>query len=364
MIAFLLLMATNSKVQLPVNSPGVQPDLSVRFEFRAPNAKRVGLNLEGSDEWVMEKGKDGIWSFTTQPLTPDLYGYSFNVDGVPSTDPTNSSFKPNLIWQSNMILVPGTPAEPWEVQDVPHGSLTEHFYRSDVAGDQRDYWVYTPPQYKPSGGDKFPVLYLLHGYSDTAIAWSAVGKANVILDNLIAAKKVKPLIVVMPLGYGVPGFGNPGGRAFSDKVIRKRNYDQFRTALLSEVIPMVETQYRISKDRKQRAIAGLSMGGYETLYVGLNNLDKFAYVGAFSAGGFPEKLDDEFPNLDGSKINRSIKSFWISCGVDDGLIQPNRGLVSWLNQKNVKVQLTETPGRHDWMVWRRDLIEFSQTLFK
>jgi enterochelin esterase family protein len=362
-IGLLSITTSMAKDQLPVSEHGVQSDGSIRFEVKAPNAKVVRLNLEGSDPVPMVKGTGGVWSYTTAPLTPDLYGYTFDVDGVSTLDPNNPSFKPNLIWQSNMILVPGTPPQPWEVQDVPHGNVTEHFYKSGVIGDQRDYFVYTPPGYNPKENKKYPVLYLLHGYSDTAIGWTAVGKAQVILDNLIAAKKAKPMVIVMPLGYGVPDFASPRGPGFSNPGRVKNNFDNYRTALLTEVIPQVESDYRVFKDRKNRAIAGLSMGGAETLYVGLNNLDKFAYVGAFSTGGLSGNFDEDFPGLTAAAANRALKVFSVSCGTDDGLISFNRNLVTWLKGKNIKVDQIETPGRHAWMVWRRNLIEYSQKLF-
>jgi enterochelin esterase-like enzyme len=357
-------MATSTKAQAPVSPYLVQSDGSVRFELRAPNAKVVRVALEGSAPIPMTKGPGGVWSCTTLPLAPDLYGYTFDVDGVTTLDTTNPVFKPNLIWQSNMLLVPGNPPQPWEVQDVPHGSVTERFYKSGVIGDQRDYFVYTPPEYNPRASKKYPVLYLLHGYSDTAIGWTAVGKAQVILDNLIAAKKVEPMLVVMPLGYGVPGFASPRNSGFSDRSIVKKNFDQYRTALLTEVIPQVEAEYKVFKDKKNRAIAGLSMGGAETLYVGLNNLDKFSYIGAFSTGGLSSDFPEDFPDLTAANANRSLKEFYVACGTEDGLIGFNRSLVSWLKGKNIKVEQVETPGSHSWMVWRRDLVDFSQKLFK
>jgi enterochelin esterase-like enzyme len=357
-------MASKSNSQVMVSRRGVQPDDSVRFEVKAPNAKKVFLNLEGSDATPMVKGAGGVWEYTTPPLKPDLYGYSFDVDGVPTLDVDNPSFKPNLIWQSNMILVPGTPPLPWEIQDVPHGNLTEHFYKSPSIGDERNYFVYTPPGYNPRAGKKYPVLYLLHGYSDVASGWSAVGKAQVILDNLIAAAKATPMVIVMPLGYGVPGFASPAGSGFSDRTLVQKNYDLFRTALLSEVVPQVEQDYRVFSDKKHRAIAGLSMGGAETLYTGLNNLDKFDYVGAFSSGGLTTDFATEFPSVNGRTVNKSLKLLYVACGTDDGLITFNRQLVNWLKEKGAKVESVETPGRHTWMVWRRDLIEFSQRLFR
>ena len=361
---FIPALTLGTLAQGPIVSPDVHADHSVTFRFKDPGAKRVDLNLEGSDGVKMSRDPNGIWTYTTDPLTPDLYGYSFSADGETRLDPSNSLTKPNLIWSSNMVLVPGSPALPWEVQPVPHGTLHRHFYKSSAIGDERDFFVYTPAGYSPTKGPKLPVLYLLHGYSDTANGWTAVGQAHLILDNLIAAEKAKPMIVVMTLGYGVPDFASPRRNGFGNSAVVEQNYNLYQKALFEEVIPAVEREYRASSRRQDRAIAGLSMGGAETLWVGLNNLDRFSHIGAFSTGGLPNDLDKDFPNFDGKKANRSLKAFWISCGTEDGLIGVNRSIVSWLKGKGTKVELHEMPGRHAWMVWRRNLIDFSQTLFR
>jgi len=350
--------------QGPIISPEVHADRTVTFRYRDPGAKKVELGLEGADAVPMTKGQNGVWSITTQPLAPDLYGYSFTADGEARLDIHNPSTKPNLIWIGNMVLVPGDPPLPWEVQSVPHGLVHHHFYKSEIIGDERDYFVYTPPGYQPGRGPKLPVLYLLHGYSDMANGWTAVGKANVIMDNLIALGKTKPMIVVMTLGYGVPDFASPNRSGFRESGIVEKNYDLFKKALFGEVIPMVEHDYRASSNRKDRAIAGLSMGGAETLIIGLNNLDKFSYVGAFSSGGLPGSLDSNFAGFSGKKVNNALKELWISCGTEDGLIAPHRAAIAWMKAKGANVDAHETPGRHAWMVWRRNLAEFSQRLFK
>ncbi len=352
-----------AEAQRSLVSPEVHADHTVTFRLKLPGATKVNFDLEGRDAVPMKKGEDGVWTYTTDALAPDIYGYSFEADGTTILDPNNALIKPNLIWRGNMVVVPSTPPEDWEVQNVPHGALHRHFYRSGVIGDERDYFVYTPPGYE-AGKGKYPVLYLLHGFSDMANGWTSVGMANVIMDNLIAQGKVKPMLVVMTLGYGVPDFAMPGGRSFGDRSLTKENYDKYRDALFAEVIPAVETEYRASKDRKDRAIAGLSMGGAESLYTGLNNLDRFAYVGAFSSGGLGADFDAEFPKLTSAEANRRLKELWISCGTDDGLITFNRDLVKWLKGKNVKLTAVETPGRHAWMVWRRDLIQFTPLLFR
>lgn len=345
-------------------SPEVHPDRSVTFRFRDPGAAKVELDLEGRDPVAMTKDDAGVWTCTTEPLRPDLYGYAFSADGEVRLDPLNYLRKPNLIWQSNMVLVPGSPPEPWEVQHVPHGTVDHHFYRSGIIGDERDYFVYTPPGYSVHGHERYPVLYLLHGFSDTAEGWTAVGQANFILDNLIAQGRVKPMLVVMPLGYGVPGFASPFGQNFRDHDLNLRNFSNFRRALIEEVVPQVEHEYRVQNDQKHRAIAGLSMGGAESLFVGLNNVDKFAYVGAFSSGGLPGSADTAFSDLTSHEANSHLKLLWIACGKQDGLITFNRSLVKALRDKGVQLTAVETEGRHEWPVWRRNLVSFATQLFK
>ena len=341
-------------------TPEVHSDNSVTFRFRAPNAQEVKLTREGAEALAMQKDDAGVWTVNTAPLPPDYYGYSIVVDGQRLIDPYNSLLKPNLLSTESMVHVQGPPSLPWELNDVPHGEVHHHFYRSAVASDDRDFYVYTPPGYDPAAKTTYPVLYLLHGYSDDASGWTAVGRANIIFDNLIAQRKTKPMIVVMPLGYGTMemirvGWGHPE--------VREQNLTKFREALLTEVMPKVEGAYRITKDRNSRAIAGLSMGGSESLLTGLNNLDKFAWVGAFSAGGLPEPFDKDFPGLD-ANANQKLRLLWIACGTEDRLITANRNLREWLKTKGIQHADIETPGMHTWMVWRRNLAEFSSLLFR
>lgn len=345
------------------NTPEVHPDNSVTFRFFAPRAEEVKLEREGTEAVAMKKDDQGVWSVTTPPLDPDYYGYSIIVDGARSIDPFNHLLKANLLSNETVVHVPGPATLPWEVQDVPRGELHVHFYRSAIADDQRNYYVYTPPGYDPKAKKTYPVLYLLHGYSDDASGWSAVGHANVIFDNLIAQGKVKPMIVVMPLGYGTMEIINLGWGAWSHTDVRDKNFANFTQALLTEVMPKVESEYRVAGDRNSRAIAGLSMGGSESLLTGLNHLDKFAWIGAFSSGGIPDAFDKDFPSLD-AKANQQIRLLWIACGTEDRLIKVNRNLREWLKTKGVNHTDIETPGMHTWLVWRRNLTEFSQLLFR
>jgi enterochelin esterase-like enzyme len=347
----------------PIVSPEVHADGSVTFRLRDPNAVEVKLGLEGVAEPLPMKKDGNGWSVTTAPLAPDYYGYEFMVDGVRMLDPSNHLLVPNLLTPGNAVHVPGPLSLPWELNDVPHGEVHHHFYKSAVAGDDRDYYVYTPPGYDPAAKKTYPVLYLLHGYSDDASGWTAVGYANVILDNLIAQGKAKPMLVVMPLGYGTMEMIQHSWASWSHTDLRDTNFRKFSEALLTEVMPRVESEYRITKNRNARAIAGLSMGGSESLLTGLNNLDKFSWIGAFSSGGIPEDFQKDFPALD-TKANQQIHLLWIACGTEDHLIKINRAFREWLKTKGVKATEIETPGMHTWMVWRRNLAEFAPLLFR
>jgi enterochelin esterase-like enzyme len=363
----ILFLASTADAQTsppPLISPEVLSDHRVTFKFRGPNVKEVTVSIEGAAKPLpMQKDDQGVWSVTTEPLAPDYYGYSFNADGLTMSDPANYAIKPNFLNRASMVHIPGPASFSWEIGAVPHGEIHHHFYKSGVVGDDRDFYVYTPPGYDPRGKQTYPVLYLLHGFSDDASGWTAVGRANVILDNLIAQGKARHMIVVMPLGYGAPEVLAVGFGVFRDRAITERNFHKFSEALLAEVIPRVEAEYLVIKDRNSRAIAGLSMGGSESLLTGLNALDKFGWIGAFSFGGITEDFDKEFPAAD-SKTTEQLHLLWIACGTDDRLIDINRKFRAWLASKNIKHADIETPGAHTWMVWRRNLTEFSGLLFR
>jgi len=365
LVVLILTSFALSQQQPPtITSPDVQPDGKVTFRFLDPGAKEVKLQFEGEPKPLpMTRDDAGVWSLTLGPVDPDIYGYEFIADGVFLMDPNNPSIKPNLLQPQNMVHVSGASPQLWEVAEVPHGVIHHHFFKSKVVGDQRDFYVYTPPGFDPKAKTKYPVFYLLHGYSDSADGWTAVGMANIILDNLIAQGKVKPMIVVMPLGYGTPEMIGLKHAAWDHPDIRQLNFDNFRKSLLTEVIPQVESDYPVSTKREDRAIAGLSMGGSESLLTGLNNIDKFAYVGSFSAGGLNDDFSAAFPALDGKQA-RQLHVLWIACGTGDRLITVNRNLREWLKTKGVKVTEIETPGMHTWLVWRRNLAEFTPLLFR
>ena len=269
--------------QLTYLSPEVHPDDTVTLRLRAPNAQKVYLELEGAMT-AMQQDADGLWTVITPVLAPEIYEYRFVVDGTPILDPRNTDARDNLQTPSSNLTIPGTPPEPWELQSIPHGILEHHFYTSQVVlglpYNQSDYYVYTPPGYNPKSKVGYPVLYLLHGFSDAADGWPSVGKANFILDSLIASGKAKPMIVVMTLGYGNMAVLKPG----RTPALSAQSVDLYQKALLTEVIPQIESSYHVSKKREDRAIAGLSMGGHESLVIGLTHPELFAWIGTFSAG--------------------------------------------------------------------------------
>ena len=367
MLSLLLgIFALSAEAQMPprIVSPEVQADGHVTFRFKDPNAQKVAVMIEGQTQPMpMEKDQSGIWSVTAGPFPADFYGYGFIADGVGLIDPSNTMLKPNLLNVQNQFHIPD-PTLPWETADVPHGEVHHHFYHSKIVGEDRDFYVYTPPNFDPRAKTTYPVLYLLHGFSDDASGWTAVGRANIILDNLIAQGKAKPMIVVMPLGYGDMEVIRRGWGSWQDKELAWRNLTKFTDALLTEVLPQVEAEYPVKKDRESRAIAGLSMGGAESLLTGLNHLDQFAWVASFSAGGFDNHdLASEFPGLDAS-ANKKLKLLWTACGTEDGLIKVNREFKSWLKDKGVQFTDIETPGMHTWMVWRRNLSTVAPLLFQ
>jgi enterochelin esterase-like enzyme len=359
-----------------IHSPVVSDDGRVTIRFRAPNAKEVILNLLGRHP--MQKDDQGIWSFTTDPLPPDYYPYSIIVDGMNLADSSNPLSSPRL--QSapgSLVHVPGPASLSWELnENVPHGTISHNWYKSTIIGDTRDFYVYTPAGYDPSGKTKYPVLFLLHGLTEEAAAWMTVGRANVILDNLIAQGKAKPMIVVSTLGYGLPLRDLVDRSAMSGP----RSKANFSKAVIEEVLPTVEKTYHVSKNSNMHAIAGLSMGGATTFYIGLNHPDQFAWVAGLSSAlveynigepevkGSPAPITDVlfakiFPSLE-AKINSRLRLLWVACGTDDGLLGVNRQFKDWLKGKNIQFSSIETPGAHTWMVWRRNLTELAPLLFQ
>jgi enterochelin esterase-like enzyme len=349
-----------------LRSTVVHPDHSVTFSYKDAAATAVSLGLDGTAKPIpMQKNEAGVWSYTTPPLTPEIYGYHFEADGDRRLDPLNPRVTINLAAISNLVTVPGETPLPWEDTNVPHGDVHRHIYTtSTVIGlpaDQSGYFVYTPPGYDEKAKKPYPVLYLLHGWSDSDAGWTAVGRANLIFDNLLAAGKIKPMVVVMPLGYGDMAFLHDHG-VWENPAAIDHNTDLFTKALLSEVLPRVESEYHVSKDRNDRAIAGLSMGGLESLQIGLTHTGQFAWVGGFSSAVHNLNYAEKLAALDPKAAN--LRLLWIACGTEDSLIDPNRRLIDFLKTKQMPVTQIETPGLHTWLVWRDNLVHFTPLLFQ
>ena len=347
--------------------PQVNADGTVTFRLVNPNASKVGVAIEGvRAPFAMTRDDGGVWSFTSPTLAPEFYSYHFVADGRTELDARNPSVKASYTAVGNAFLVPGSPAMPWEQMAVAHGVVHHHTYTTRVAlgldGNQSEYYVYTPPGYNPRAAVKYPVLYLLHGYSDTAAGWSVIGHANDILDNLIASGKARPMIVVMPLGYGDMAFLRQGFGVWSHLDVIDHNTSLFSATLLTEILPQVEALYNVSARREDRAIAGLSMGGLEALTIGLNHTDEFAAVGGFSAA--VHMLDPAVELTGFNAKTAKLQVLWIACGTSDDLIGPNRRLVAALKAQGATVTAVETPGIHTWLVWRDNLVNFVPLLFR
>jgi enterochelin esterase family protein len=342
-----------------VVSPEVQADRRVTLRILAPKAESVRLNggdLPGGPGQPRDltKGDSGVWAITLGPVDPGTYRYTFNVDSVAVVDPRNPAVSEsnNNVW--SVVHVPGS--DFMDATDVPHGAVAAVYYQSSALGKLRRMHVYTPPGYE-AGQDKYPVFYLLHGASDSDDSWISVGRANFILDNLIAAGKVRPMVVVMPAGHTGPfGGARPGFAA-----------DSFEKDFTKDIRPYIEKHYRVRTDRESRAIAGLSMGGAQTLNVAIPQLKDFGYVGVFSSGLlFRNTADWEKENgasLDDPAARDGLKLLWFATGSQDFLLNQTRQTVELLQKRGLKPVFKETAGGHTWINWQQYLREFSMQLF-
>jgi enterochelin esterase-like enzyme len=350
----------------PFHSTEVHPNRSISFAYKDSAASVVELVLSGLPRKLpMKKDATGVWTVTTPPLGPEIYSYHFEADGDFRLDPANPRTTVNLVDISNLIEVPGDTPQLWDPTDVPHGTLHHHIYAtSTVLGlpqNQNRYYVYTPPGYDPKAKKPYPVLYLLHGWSDSDSGWTVVGHADLILDNLLAESRIKPMVVVMPLAYGDMSFLH-SFNVWEDQTAIDRNTGLFTQALLTEILPRVEAEYHVSNNRNDRAIAGLSMGGLESLEIGLTHSDQFAWIGGFSSAIHNLDYTKTLSSLDPKTAN--LRLLWIACGTEDSLINPNRKLIAFLKTKDMPVTSIEIPGLHTWMVWRDNLIHFAPLLFQ
>jgi enterochelin esterase family protein len=343
-----------------VVSPEVHSDRRVTFRLEAPKASEATLFgdwMTVGDKLPMTKGDDGVWSVTAGPLEPSVYLYSFTVDGLTIADPINPRIKLRARTSATMVEVPGDPPALWQVRDVPHGKVEVNWRKSQALDGATPWiWIYTPPGYEKDMR-RYPVLYLFHGSNDTAAGWTTAGNANFILDNLLAEKKAVPMIVVMPYGHAVP-FSSP-------REIQATNTDVFEKYLLEDVVPLVESTYRVAPGRENRAIAGLSMGGGQSLTIGLRNLDLFSSIAAFSAA-VPREMETEFAEVlgDAEGTNSKLKTFWFACGKDDSLFERSKQLDDLLTAKKIKHTFRPSEGAHTYTVWRQYLGEFAPLLFQ
>ena len=383
----------------PVVSPEVTADRMVVFRLSAPQAQSV--RVSGSDmpalagggrggasgappPGQMTKSENGVWSVTLGPIDPGAYRYNFNVDGVTVIDPRNSSVSESNTNVWSLVYVPGSEAT--DTNQVPHGAVAAVTYYSTSLSKFRRMHVYTPPGYE-AGSQKYPIFYLLHGAGDCDDSWTSVGRAGFIFDNLIAAKKMKPMVVVMPAGHT-----NTTPAATAGAAPATPQLDDFARDFLTDLMPYAEKNYRVMTDRAHRAIAGLSMGGSQTLNVAFHRLEQFAYIGVFSSGatlgggrgaapaapaaaGASAQTPAAAPaptawetahiaDLGDAKLKKGTKLIWLSTGVNDGLIANTRNTVEMLKKHGFAPVFKESPGGHTWINWRNYLVEFAPLLFQ
>jgi enterochelin esterase-like enzyme len=375
-----------------VVSPEVLPDKRIAFRILAPQAQSVRLtggdipSLAGAGRGApapsgpppgqMTKGANGVWEATIGPIDPGAYRYNFNVDGVSVIDPRNPSVSEsnNNVW--SLVYVSGS--DFMDTKQVPRGAVASVTYYSTALKRFRRMHIYTPPGYELGKG-KFPVFYLLHGAGDCDESWTGVGRAGFIVDNLIASKKAKPMIIVMPAGHtSAAGFGARGAAPAAGAAAP---LDEFAQDFVSDIVPYVEKNYRVYTDRANRAIAGLSMGGSQTMNIAFLNLAKFAYIGVFSSaaslgggarGGAAATTGQAAPpdwesihkaDLDNPVLKKATKLIWLSTGVDDGLMANTKTTVEMLKKHGFNPVFKESPGAHTWINWRNYLNEFAPQLF-
>lgn len=347
------------------NSPVVEADNKVTFKVHSSKAQTVTINgswMGYGQTTPLVKGADNVWSVTVGPLEPSMYHYNFFIDSVSTIDPKNAHALRDGVRYASMLLVPGDGAKLFEVGDVPHGSLSQVWYNSPSLKLNRRMYVYTPPGYD-SSKDSYPVLYLLHGGGGDEDAWTSLGRANYILDNLIAQGKAKPMIIVMTNGNA---FQTSSLRtAPNAPVVTRETFMKyaglFEASLVKDVIPYVEKNYRVKANKESRAVAGLSMGGMHTITASIEYPDVFGYIGVFSSGIFQPSPDQEakFMALKKAGTNK----YWVACGKDDFVMESNKRLLDMLNKTGIKHEYFENAGGHTWANWRTYLSMFAPMLF-
>lgn len=372
----LSLIALPSVAQPPrgplVISPQILADRKITFRYLAPQATKVSLNAQfDKGSLPMVRDSAGIWSVTTSPVRPDIYPYSFNVDGITVMDPANGEFFPNERFKASLVDVPGYTPMIHEMRNVPHGAVTYEYYPS-VEGTTGTVAVYTPPGYMKDNAAKYPVFYLISGTTDTEEAWFKVGRVNMILDNLIAEGKARPMIIVMPYGNVQARIAEQKrGQKPADPIVRDNaealaRANSFEQDLVNNLLPYIEKNYRVYTDKANRAIGGFSRGGGQTLRTAFSNPDKFGSICCYSSYLTTAEMDKQYPEILGNpgKTNELFNLFWIGVGVDDFLYAPAVEFMNVLKAKNINYKSLVSLGGHTWMNTKLYLAESAQLLFK
>ncbi|RZS97765.1 esterase [Cecembia calidifontis] len=365
-------------------SPEVHQDNSVTFRLLAPNAQSIQITddflptvkiespmgqMDGPGRADLVKGENGIWEFKSQILGPELYNYSFIIDGFTTTDPNNPFLIRDVASVTNIFIIGGGHAELYKTNDIPHGSVTRRWYDSPGLGMDRRITIYTPPGYENST-EKYPVLYLLHGAGGDEEAWISLGRTAQIMDNLIAQGKANPMIVVMPNGNVIqdaaPGEGSMG--YYKPQFMVPKTMDGTYEANFMDIVKFVESNYRVKADKANRAIAGLSMGGFHTMHISRYYPNTFDYVGLFSAAIMPREdaTAKVYSDIEGTlknQMNNGFKLYWIAIGKTDFLFDANTAYRKMLDNMGMKYEYVESEGGHTWRNWRVYLTEFAPRLF-
>jgi enterochelin esterase-like enzyme len=355
-----------------VISPQVNPDKTVTFRFVAPSAKEVLLTAQFQKKPVpMVKDASGIWSVTVGPVEPDIYPYSFLVDGIQVMDPSDMAYFPNERFKGSLVDIPGDTPLIHSMKDVPHGTVTYEYYPS-AEGTTGNIVVYTPPDYEKNPSKNYPVLYLVSGTTDTEEDWFKVGKANLILDNLIAEGKAKPMIIVMPYGNIEARIADQkGGLKPADPVSREgaeivKRSKAFENDLVNNVIPYVEKNYHVISNNENRAIGGFSRGGAQILRTAFGNMDKFAWICCFSAYLSNDEMENSYRHVyeNPDKTNKELKMLWVSVGSEDFLYKSAVDFMDFLKSKSINYKSYVTTGGHTWMNTKKFLAATAQLLFQ
>ncbi len=369
-----------------INSPVINENKTVTFNFMAPQAESVLITgdflptekmktpygeFDGPGKAELTKDEKGVWSYTSAALAPDIYSYSFIVDGLSTVDPNNVYMTRDVASVTDIFMVPGGKTDLYKVSDIPHGSVTRRWYNSPTLKMDRRLTVYTPPGYEASKKAKYPVLYLLHGAGGDEEAWMALGRASQILDNLIAEGKAQPMIVVMPNGnvtqQAAPGEG-PRGYYKPQFMVPRTMNGEYEAAFM-DIINFVEDNYRVKADKEDRAIAGLSMGGFHSLHISRYYPNTFNYVGLFSAAILPDQKVESpvYENIDETlkaQFDNGLALYWIAIGKTDFLFEGNKAYRAQLDKMGAKYTYTESEGGHVWTNWRDYLSAFAPLLFQ